>query len=226
MKIRIFFLALVCLPMITRGATKKSFEDLAREMMKAPQIVKLKINQYSLSNGLSDGPVGRCGNILLEALAEYWMQAGICTLVGLYGLLCYKVIKGNTYLGEAGHWADWMQHVSFTELLRMTQREVEEALVAEIQRRYVVQGKSTDFIGPLLSFARDVDQEQAMLTYYGDFMALLKKLRLTILLPLNIKRFEKIEEKINRLSYFRTVFLNWAARYKMEYRRRLCAGVS
>jgi len=163
-----------------------------------------------------------CGNTLYD----YRYKLGGVAVGSMYFLLLYQVIQGNSFLENSESWYCWKKGLPLQQFLEISQDELSRELILEIQRRYTDVDKPTDFITSLIAFMHDIDYEIASVKYYIKLESWLRTLRVSIVLPINRKRYSKASELLNRLTFIRSVFLNWAAHYKMDMNHRCVIGLS
>ena len=72
----------------------------------------------------------------------------------------------------------------------------------------------------------DIDYEIASVKLYIKLESWLRTLRVSIVFPINRKRYARAPELLSRLTFIRSVFLNWAAHYKMDMNHRCVIGLS
>jgi len=134
----------------------------------------------------------------------------------VYGYILLEVMRGNRYLGRIDLWASWKKEVQLTDLLSLSQDLLAQELLIEIQRRCTNRENPADFIGSLVTFLRQIEDEIKYVSYLMKMYGTLRKVRLALLFPFNKGLFFHISDQLNRLIYIRTTFLNWAANYKIE----------
>ena len=142
-------------------------------------------------------------------------------IAGSYACLCLKIIQVNRYLGDPALWSSWKQEYSLPALLAIPQKEIAYALLHDIQKRYLNSTNPADFISPLIHFVYAIDQEMTTIQSYSYLYTWLKRLRLTYILPINTKRFEHIQGRLNRLIFIKNLFLTWAADYNIEHNKQV-----
>jgi len=138
-------------------------------------------------------------------------------IISSYAFLLYKALKGNSYLAQNDLWFSWKKELSMEQLLSIPQGELAQTLLTRVQRRYVNAANPTDFLSPLINFMRDVEIEINQLRTYNRIYKWTSTISLSKIVPFNKKRFETIQEKIQRLLYFKNVFSSWIANYKMVH---------
>lgn len=185
-------------------------------------------------------PIARCEQIIKTMLKKIeegkdktnaWISAhklqtaGITALT-LYGTLCYCMINANSYLNNPTLWSSWKFTMPMTELLEIPQKELSHELLLEIQRRYTPQNNPTDFIVPLATFIEEINKEIAMINHYGTIFSWLKKCHLTAILPVSKANLDSINDRLERATYYKNVFLSWAVEYKLEHRRAMAIKIA
>jgi hypothetical protein len=140
------------------------------------------------------------------------MVAG--TLVGTYAAVLYGVLSGNSYLENADLWSEWNADMG-DDLLTIPQQEVAQALIREIQERYVNGQNPSDFISPFIAFVKDIEEEQKWLERYNSLYSYLEPIGGTYVFPFDEELYVDLEEKIARLTYLKNVYHAWIAEYKI-----------
>jgi len=137
------------------------------------------------------------------------------SIVGTYTYLLYKALRGNSYLAQDDSWFSWEKELSMGQLLSIPQKELAQRLLTQVQHRYLNAANPTDFLSPLINFMRDIEAEINQLRIYNRIYKWTETINLSNILPFNKKRFKNIQEKIQRLLYFKNIFSSWVAHYKM-----------
>jgi hypothetical protein len=139
-----------------------------------------------------------------------------------YASLCYFIIVGNSYLGNKDLWSSWHQELSLEQLLAIPQQQLSQDLLHEIQRRYTDPSSLSDLNKPLAQFLTTIEQEEQDIRWYQSFYSWLSFAYITKIIPFSKQRFAKINERLQRLAYYKNIFQSWAAQYQLEHAAR-CA---
>ncbi len=140
---------------------------------------------------------------------------------GAYAGLVYIITSGNRYLADAQLWSSWHQELPLDQLLAIPQQQLSQDLLREIQRRYTDPESITNFMKPLGKFMMAIEQEEELLKWYQNAYSWISYARLPQLVPLNKQRFGKINERLQRLAYYKNIFQSWAAEYQLEVAKRM-----
>lgn len=165
---------------------------------------------------ISDIPLCEYSDHITSSLYDNRYKIAGITFAAGYLYIFYEVVKGNNYLGRNDTWAVWKQDLALVQLLEVPQKELTHELILEIQMRYTNREKPTDFVSSLIFFMRDIDQEISRTKYLIKLGSWLRSLRIFVIFPINKARFLQATDRLNRLTYLRSLFLNWTAHYKME----------
>ena len=133
----------------------------------------------------------------------------------LYSIIWYKLLYGAHAILAQNNWASWKDSTSFDILHVMPQQELAKELLFAVQKHYQTTENLTDFLLPLVSFLRDVDHELRILNQFLTMHQWLEKLHLTFLFPQQEILVQRAQEKVNRLSYLKGIFLDWVTDYKI-----------
>ncbi len=136
-------------------------------------------------------------------------------VASVYAVLCYEVIKGYMYLNKENLWSSWRSTISFEELLAISQQQLSQELLRDIQLRYTNAQNINDFISPLATFLNDIEKETHYINYYNKLNTWLIRLHLSTIIPVSKKHFDGSKERLQRLAYLKNVFLSWATEYKI-----------
>lgn len=151
--------------------------------------------------------------------AYKWHLLG-ATLIGSYALLCWIIVKGNSYLGKNELWSSWRQELALDQLLAIPQEQFAQELLREIQRRYTNPASLTDLVKPLTEFVTTIEEEEAAIKWYQSFYSWISYLNVHKIIPFSKNRFGKITERLQRIAYFKNAFQTWAAQYQLEHAAR------
>jgi hypothetical protein len=138
------------------------------------------------------------------------------TILASYAALIYYLFQGNSYLGKSDLWSSWRQELPLDQLLAISQAQLAQDLLREIQRRYNDPTSLTDLAKPLALFMSALEQEEQKIKGYQKTFGWLSCAKLTALAPFSIIRFSKITERLQRLAYFKNIFQSWASEYQLE----------
>ena len=144
---------------------------------------------------------------------------GATIILGGYIMTCNFFVRGTKYLERTDTWASWHSDIPLEILMATPQSELAKELVLEIQRRYSNAQNPTDFISPLITFIKVIDEEIIMIKQYAEIYRLINKLHLQNIFPINQKQFNMLDEKEKKLIYFKNTFLSWAAEYKVNHNK-------
>lgn len=137
-----------------------------------------------------------------------------------YAWVCHLCVRANVYMARPELWCMWKRLCPTDELLLVPHDELARELLIEIQRRYVNHQNPTDFIGPLITFVHNVEDEMTMLAKIRLLSKCISRLFLTKIFPLNSDVIATIDERIKRLKHLNDVFLSWVAQYTVEHNKR------
>lgn len=149
---------------------------------------------------------------------RYFIGASI--ILGGYVLACHYFVQGNKYLERTDTWAAWHSETPLDLLVSYPQLDLAKELILEIQRRYSNAKNPTDFISPLITFVKTIDEEIATVKQYSEVYRWAKQCYLHTIFPINQKQFNLLEEKHKKLVYLKNIFLSWAAEYKINHNKR------
>ncbi len=148
-----------------------------------------------------------------------WHLLGL-TVAGSYAFLLYIIYAGNSYLSNNELWSSWRQDLPLDQLLAIPQEQFSQELIREIQRRYTDPRSVIDLVKPLSEFIITTNDEEEQLRWYQSTFGWLSYLQLIKIVPLSKQRFTKINERLQRLAYYKNIFQSWAADYQLNHRLR------
>jgi len=160
-------------------------------------------------------------NAYQEPMQTWWngnkIYFGACALLTLYSYYCYQVICGNLYLKRTDVWSSWKHELSFDQLCQIPQQSLARELVLSIQHHGLDMQKPTDFMSPLVLFLQVIEQERITLLYYQTLYNRITTVKCSIIFPFNKKRYNRIEERLQRLSFVKNIFISWMAEFNIEH---------
>lgn len=154
-------------------------------------------------------------------LSRYKWHLLLGTSAITYGILCYIIVSGNSYLGQAELWSSWRAELSLDQLLSIPQEQFSQDLLQEIHRRYTTSDTISDLMTPLSLFLLALEKEEEQIKWYQYAYSWLTYLKITKVLPFSKVRFAKINERIQRISYLKNSFHTWIAKFHYEQPRIL-----
>jgi len=146
-----------------------------------------------------------------------WHLLGL-TVAGSYAYLLYIIHSGNSYLSNNELWSSWRQDLPLDQLLAIPQEQFSQELIREIQRRYTDPRSVIDLVKPLSQFIITTNDEEEQLRWYQSTFGWLSYLHLVKIVPFSKQRFTKINERLQRLAYYKNIFQSWAADYQLNHR--------
>jgi len=141
---------------------------------------------------------------------KYKYHIILSSVAGSYGAILFLLSKGHLYLSKENKWSSWPKNKAFQEVLELPQQELAELLLQNIQTKYKNEKNKIDFISPMATFINEVEKEKRTIIFYTRLYTFLKKMHLINLFPVSNRYFENTNEKLQRLSYIKNVFLSWA----------------
>ncbi len=169
--------------------------------------------QLDIKNKLSNFDTG--------FLSRYKWHLILGTTAITYGALCYIIVSGNSYLGQAELWSSWRAELSLDQLLSIPQEQFSQELLQEIHRRYTTSDTISDLMTPLSLFLLALEKEEEQIKWYQYAYSWLTYLKITKILPFSKVRFGKINERIQRIAYLKNSFHTWIAKFHYEQPRSL-----
>jgi hypothetical protein len=146
-------------------------------------------------------------------------MVGISIILGCYIIACNYAVQANKLLEQTDTWTSWHSEMSAEQLMTIPDKELAKELVLEIQRRYSNPQNPTDFISPLIAFVRAIDREIETLKKYLTYYTWVHKLHAQRILPIQQKAVHKANDGYKKIVYVKTVFLTWAADYKINHNK-------
>lgn len=134
----------------------------------------------------------------------------------IYASIVAALWRNYRWIMDDARWSSWKRHMSVEEMQLCTQKQLEADLVTEIQRRYLNPQNPTDGITPLMKFMKDIDKEMVRITRYLRLAITIKRCRIACIFPVDDQKIERVQEKKQRLSFIKHIFVSWAAQYNFE----------
>ena len=159
----------------------------------------MKISPRDIASSLSAWAVLNKETILASGIASSYI------------LLCSVLIHDDLFIRRTTTWAAWKGHLSMEELHAHPQDRLGKELTRTIQQRHVNVQNPTDHITPLVRFIQTTDHEMKILNRYLAITKTIRTCRLTLIFPTNQRTISLAEERKQRLSFVKHVFISWAA---------------
>ncbi len=181
------------------------------------QNVVQKTYQKMLSymQSINYNEIKQAGQQGLDALLVHkYKIIGGCLAV-VYAGIFYRLLKDYHYLCNGDIWANWKQHLAFDQLCTISQKQLAQDLVRDIQGKYMNTQNPTDHISPLAKFMQAADLEQKIIKRYIRNASWIDKCHLTSLFPTNHTKIAFTKERQERLAFVKHIFLSWTAENNM-----------
>jgi hypothetical protein len=145
---------------------------------------------------------------------KYSFSLGCGVTLTAYLTLYYKFKKALWLLEDENAWCNWKGDVPLEDLFNLSRYELAEELLKKIQTKYLNAKNPTDHIAPLNVFLESYGNEIKTFQKHFKLVKWIKRFRLTRIFPVSRQNMEKMKNKIQRLSYLKTVFFSWMTEYK------------
>lgn len=155
-------------------------------------------------------------NKIMSALGVSKKSLFVGSIVIGYAALLGVIIRGNHYLRKTDTWSSWRMDLTLEQLLSFPQRELAESLVFEVQTRYPSQHTSANFVNPLITFVKAIDEELEQISFYERFFSWLVFCKVSMVLPIDTKLIDALPNRIRRLTYLKNTLLSWSANYCID----------
>ncbi len=198
---------------------------LNREGMQQNLVVNVHFNplQMKTSSGLTDlvhQPIRAWGTHVTNFIINKKYSILAALVAGGYLYWCYRISQYQQFLERPESWSYWRHEESLDQFIAIPLATLEKDLILEVQRRYSNPQNPTDFITPLIRFARSIDEELLTITQCSSILETLTKLHIIALFPLHESYTqESLQERHKRLTYIKNIFLSWAADYNVTHNR-------
>jgi hypothetical protein len=173
-----------------------------------------------LKNRLPSLPTAQPGTFFAQSwkdmlLSKETLYTALSMTAAWYTYCYYQIRKAVWLMQDKNAWCNWKKdEVSFQELCSMPRKQLAEELLQKIQTRYLNPKNPADYVGPLNIFLEDYRAELCTFRTYFRIAKLLKKFHITHFFPIVEKEIAAIKERIERLSYLKSVFFDWTTEYK------------
>ena len=150
---------------------------------------------------------------LMKWISKNKMKTTLICAAMSYVYIHYRLLKLKKALMEPQNWSFW--HISLSPTLSsQPPMAVAKALVIDVQRCYTKAENPENFISPLVSFLRDVEQEETTLKEYISLCSWLNILFIGKICLIDAELYQACSERLKRLDYLKSIFLQWVAEYK------------
>lgn len=160
-----------------------------------------------------------------ESMQTFWdtnkLYLGVSAVLALYSYYWYQVMCGNFYLKRTDLWSSWKNGLSFDQLCAIPQQSLARELILNIQQQGLDIQKPTDFTVPLVTFLYVIEEERKALLYYQTLHSRITMMKCGILFPFNKKQYNRIEERLQRLSFVKNIFISWMAEFNLEHAKSM-----
>jgi len=136
--------------------------------------------------------------------------------ISFYAYLLFKTMSINKYLKQDTLWSSWKSGFAMNQLLAIPQKQFAQELATRIQAHYMDKSDPTNTMAPFMQFMRDVEYEKAQLQQHIALYKWIRTLKIWRLFPFCIETPEKLNERIQRIVYFKNCFSSWFAEYKLS----------
>jgi hypothetical protein len=119
-------------------------------------------------------------------------------------------------LNKKSCWSQFKKDKKIEELYEVPVQDFSRILLSDIQRTYTQLDNPTNFVGPIKKFIKDSETELHMLEEYKNFVDLADKLWLKNFLFYDKNLLAQIPERINRIKYLQSSFINWLTEFKVQ----------
>lgn len=150
---------------------------------------------------------------------EYKWYLLLGSVAVTYSTLCYIIVSGNSYLGQSDLWSSWRQELTLDQILSIPQEQFAEELLQEIHRRYTNSDTINDLMTPLSLFLLALEKEEEQIKWYQYYYSWLYYFKITKIIPFSKIRFNKINERLQRISYLKNAFHTWIAKFHYKQPR-------
>lgn len=141
-------------------------------------------------------------------------KTSFCTFVGVYTYYNCYLLYLKKELSDARWWSAWNKSMSLEELFACQQNHLGTLMVREAQRRYTSLENPGDFISPLATCMQTIEEEKRKLEYYKAVCSWIKTLHVARIMWHDEDFAEWCTERLQRLAYLKSVFINWLTDYK------------
>jgi hypothetical protein len=131
----------------------------------------------------------------------------ICAGIGLsaiYLTIIRSVIHGKTLLCTNGCWSNWKSDTPLATILSRPARSIYQELYSAIINKYA-NNTETDLLMPLVQFTSDLNTELATLETFYKIGYYTQNCKLNWAFWISAREISEAQEKIARLSYYRTL---------------------
>ena len=143
---------------------------------------------------------------------KFIVGTALATYLGIVAAL----YAGNRYLNNPKRWCCWKRQMSIEEMQLCTQKQLEADLVTHIQRQYLNPQNPTDKLTPLIQFMKVIDREMVIVGRYLTLATTINRCRLSRIFPITDQKIERAQEKKQRLTFIKHIFVSWAAQHNFE----------
>jgi hypothetical protein len=153
----------------------------------------------------------------LEYVNNHKMAIAAATLITSYISLHASLVYIKWYLQKPDCWSKWLSDKSLADLYAIPQASLSVQLLNTIQHRYTTLAQPFDWGGPISRFIQDIEKEIYYLNVYRTLIKNIQYVKLNTIVWYNNSFYEEIAERLNRLAYVKSCFVNWLVEHKIEH---------
>lgn len=113
-------------------------------------------------------------------------------------------------------WSLWNNTIPTIKLIEMDQKQLAKMLINEIQRRKACSESPENFTQPLTDFLQEIENEKKTITHYLTICNWIRRLKLNKIMWYNETLLIECIERLQRITYLKTIFTNWITEYKIK----------
>lgn len=133
-------------------------------------------------------------------------------IVTAYIVLCTRLMYDQYWvLADNSSWGAWKDNLSFESLCLLSQKELEQELLADIQKRYLQKKDPSNFIQPLILFLQDIENRIKIIKRYVWYCNHLDRFVVRIFFPLSARKKDEAVAQLQRMQFIHHIFMSWMA---------------
>lgn len=135
-----------------------------------------------------------------------YITAGVSVVALSYSCLLYRCWHTNNYVERTDTWSAWKMAVPLSVLKERDQKEIAQALITDIKKRYHVDTDDAYTLTDILAtFSQELETELKKLNTYQAFIEYLDGSRLRIVLPDLQQLNVTLADRIERILYLKDI---------------------
>ncbi len=160
-------------------------------------------------------------NSILNWVTNNKKRTATAIIFTLYAAINYKLTSLTFRLLKQNNWSKWQSGKTLEEFYRIPQSILAEDILKAIQNHYMQFNNITDHVTPISKFILDVNKEIDAINTYVYIINIIRKFKMGKFFAYSNKIYLQAPDRLNRLAFFKNIFLSWLADHKISQFRHV-----